>query len=263
MFGGGRRTRSLSIPALVLTYDRNAVLCAHMMLAYDRVWQGHPLHFVVPTQGDLWDGWYRPEMMTTVPAPADILGTMDALLAPFDDDDWVYWCIDDKYPIQFDVGVVEGLAGDVLATTDPSVTGFMFARCRKLMQRPHVDPDDVSTTRSGVRLIRRNDYNQIWIHQFLRARVLRSMFARFPRRSFPAKGMDQFTGQVGPDYRAWPVPDGQNMFVAETCAAVFGESTVAGALTNNCAASMAGYGFDLPSTIPLADTTVTMGSIPG
>ena len=40
------------------------------------------------------------ERVKYLTAPSDIKGTVLHLLTEIDDEEWIYWCVDDKYPIQ-------------------------------------------------------------------------------------------------------------------------------------------------------------------
>ena len=57
------------------------------------------------------------------------------------------------------------------------------------------------TPPGGVTLLRRKDYSQIWIHQFLRVKVLRRLFRQLPasipptQRSGPAEGPRRLAGR--------------------------------------------------------------------
>jgi len=85
------------IKAIVLTCDRYRAITEHMIFQYDRLWPGHPFVFHVPYQ-EL-DG-VDTEQVKYLTAPSDIKGTVLHLLTDIDDEEWIYWCVDDKYPIQ-------------------------------------------------------------------------------------------------------------------------------------------------------------------
>src|SRR5438552_19204862 len=84
------------IKAIVLTYDRYRVMTRHLIVQYERLWRDHPFVFHIPYQ-EL--GGVDSERIKYHTSPADIKGTVLHLLANIDDEEWIYWCVDDKYPI--------------------------------------------------------------------------------------------------------------------------------------------------------------------
>ena len=98
------------IKAIVLTCDRYHVITRHMIYQYDRLWPDHPFVFIVPYQT-----LQRPDTKRVkyVKAPggkaSDIPFTILELIANLDDEELVYWCSDDKYPIQLLTGKIASL----------------------------------------------------------------------------------------------------------------------------------------------------------
>jgi len=84
------------IRAIVLTCDRYRAVTEHMIFQYDRLWPDHPFVFHVPYQ-EL--GGVDTEQVKYFPTPSDIKGTVLRLLTQIDEEEWIYWCVDDKYPL--------------------------------------------------------------------------------------------------------------------------------------------------------------------
>lgn len=242
--GGARR-----LPAIVLSCDRYHALASHMIRRYDVVWPSHPFTFHVPYQQEALPDARVVSRRTRAPIRATVLG----LLEEFDDEAWVYWCIDDKYPVRLVQPLVERLAAAVQSDELPGLDGLLFCRCRRLLLPEHLlaerrdGPD-------GVVLLRRKDYSQIWIHQFLRAKVLRQLFLRLPESIRQANEMDVMKDRLA-------LPPDHRLYVVETNLAVFGESTIRGRVTRNCAESLRSLGLGLPSGFEEADVETLMGSI--
>src|SRR5256886_16043998 len=85
------------IKAIVLTCDRYRAITRHLIYQYDRLWPDHPFVFHVPYH-EL--GGTDTNRVKYFPSPSDIKGTALHLLAEIDDEEWIYWSVDDKYPIQ-------------------------------------------------------------------------------------------------------------------------------------------------------------------
>src|SRR5438105_1360278 len=86
------------IKALVLTWDRNRAITEHMIRQYEKVWPNHPFIFHIPYQNLGGTDTEKRRYVTTPPA---IKATVMALIADLDDEEWIYWCMDDRYPIRF------------------------------------------------------------------------------------------------------------------------------------------------------------------
>ena len=222
--------------AIVLTCDRFRAVTDHMIFKYARLWPGHPFRFRVPHQelartiaGD------RVEYRKT---PSPIKATVLALLADLDDDELIYWCIDDKYPIRLDVPRIERMLR-WLAGQDPStISGLLFCRCRKMWDRRFLTGRMLVDDDANVYL-ERTGYAQIWLHQFLRVKVLRHLFEAMPDSIPVPRAMDQLKERIAK-------PLSHRIFVGGRNAAVFGESTSYGVLTQNCYRSILENGLAPP-----------------
>ena len=247
-----------SIPAIVMTCQRYIPITEHMIDRYDAAWPAHPFAFRVP-DGEAarrlerrHEG--RVELVPTGEGEgrgrfrASVLGLLDGLA----DDDWVYWCIDDKYVAWIDVPLAAAVAEALPAIGDRRVSGLSFARARHLAS---LRSDSGERLRQGpLAFDRRGDFRQIWLHQFLRAKVLRGLFEGFPERIDSAKEMDAL-------HRGARLPVDQHLYVLDRNAVVFGESTSRGRLTANCAASMR-QGRGVPEGFAVDERRMFVGSRP-
>jgi hypothetical protein len=237
------------VPAIVLTCDRHQPFAAHMIMRYEAVWPSHPFTFHVPYQRRALRGSRVAPRRTGEAIRATVL----ELLEEFDDEAWIYWCIDDKYPIQLIDPPVARLAKAVLSDELPGVDGVLVCRCRRLLQ-PEYLLEERRVAPGGVALLRRKDYSQIWIHQFLRVKVLRRLFRQFPASIPRAGDLDPLKDRIA-------LPAEHRLYVVETNLAVFGESTVHGRVTRNCAASLRALGLGLPPGFQESDEEILMGAI--
>lgn len=237
----------VTVPAIVLTCDRYHPFAAHMIMRYDAVWPSHPFAFHVPYQLRPLQGGRVAERRTPEAIRATVLG----LTEEFDDEVWVYWCIDDKYPIQLVQPSVARMAEAVLSDALPDMDGVMFCRWRKLLRPEHL-LEETREGPGGLVLRRRVNYAHIWFHQFLRVKVLRHLFRLFPE-SLPDPGAF--------DLMNLPLPPDHRLYVAETNLAVFGESTIDGLITRNCAASFRALGLGMPTGFEETERELLIGTI--
>jgi hypothetical protein len=239
------------IKAIVLSYDRNRILTEHMMVQYERIWPTHPFIFHIPYQ-EL--GGVDNDRATYIQTPKPIKATVMRLIENLPDEEWIYWCMDDRYPITLRTETIERMLGNALG--NPRMDGLLFCRCRSLLRKPkqtlygreYVDGD-------GTVYYRRRGWRQIWIHQMMRVGVLRHLFAHLPDELPNANAMDKLKHEV-------VMPRHFRLFVTKNNFAVFGESTRRGKITQNCYESISATGRRLPEWFQ--ETTgefVTLGQL--
>jgi hypothetical protein len=239
------------IKAIVLTCDRYRAITEHMIFQYDRLWPGHPFVFHVPYQ-EL--GGTDTERVKFVTSPSDIKRTVLHLLAEIDEEERIYWCVDDKYPIQLVTDKIGTLISHAMRS--PEVDGLLFCRCRATLNNPKLTlfPRKVKNPFGDIYL-ERKAWFQIWIHQILRAKVLRHLFTHLPDVIPNAKAMDELKNDV-------PKLAEHRLFVTKENFAVFGESTRGGVVTQNCYESMVTARIEIPEWFRHPDGEyVTLGKL--
>jgi hypothetical protein len=244
---------SESLKAIVLTWDRHRVITQHMIAQYARLWPDHPFVFRIPFQRLRGTNSPREEF---IKAPPDIPGTVLQLIADLDDEEWVYWCVDDKYPIELRVEKFTKLFEYVRQEQD--IAGLLCCRCRITLDQPEVSllGGSERVTPEGDVLLERRKWYQIWIHQFLQVKVLRYFFTQMSKDIPNAKVMDELKNEI-------PKPDDLRLFVTEENHAIFGESTQRGMITENCYHSIKASGLALPEWFKRSNGNyVTMGQLP-
>jgi hypothetical protein len=241
--------------AIVLTFDRNRAITEHMMLQYDRLWPDHPFCFRIPYQNRSGSNSDRREYIRAPgDTPEEIPAAVLTLLADLDDEEWIYWSSDDKYPIQLVVAKIRDLMAYMRDRHD--VSGLLFCRTRVTLDQPELTlyPDERKTAFGDV-LLERKSWYQIWIHQFLKVKVLRYFFTQMPRQLSSAKAMDELKNEI-------TKPDEFHLLVTRENFAVFGESTQRGSITRNCFESISQTDIELPEWFRRSNgQRVTMGEL--
>lgn len=221
--------------AIILTYDKYRALAEHMIFKYDQAWPGHPFCFRIPYQHIATPASQRREYIKT---PPEIKATVLGLLNDLPDDEWIYWCIDDKFPIELNLPKIRILA-EYLETENPTdMSCVLFCRCRDVLRAKNLTGHRLMDSHGNVYL-ERMFYNQIWIHQFLRVKVIRHLFLSFPDNIPSARIMDQYKSQLDK-------PASHRLYVTKENLAVFGESTTSGKLTPICYRSFIQNSLALP-----------------
>ncbi len=225
------------IKAIVLTYDQYRSFTDHMILCYDKLWPKHPFHFQVPYQN--LSPTLKTDMVQYHKCPVDIKGTVLTMLSGLDDKEMIYWCIDDKYPIKLNIPKLEKIHQWLLASHEKiEISGLLFCRCRGMLRKENLTGKELLDNQDNIYLERKN-YEQIWIHQYVKVKVIRHLFESFPDEIPTAKIMDDLK-------RNTKKPKSHRLFVTRDNLATFGESTSRGILTKNCFNSMKNMNIVIP-----------------
>jgi hypothetical protein len=223
------------------------------------MWPENPFRFVLPDGQAMQDvaSRFGSRVILRETAEGDQRGRFRAavldMLRGISNEDWVYWCPDDKYPIWINVQVAQDVVA-ALSGTPSDISGLSIAR-RKTGGLPKVDNKMHSTYTIGNATFRQiQGYKRIWLHQFLRAGVLRHLFERFPEVINSAKDMDRL-------HRHVDLPSGSRRYVIKHNAMVLGESTHRGVITANCAESLRLHQ-GLPDGFRVSDKRIIIGSRP-
>lgn len=243
--------------AIVLTCDKYVNLVDHMIHTYQKIWPSNHFKFRIPYQNypHFLHNKYG-DKIELIRTKTEIKPTMQLLLDDIHDDEWVYWCIDDKYLIKIEEDKANKVYHWVKNISDPNVCGITFSRCRDLLKDKNLKiKDGTFINNYGQIFFERRNFLQIWIHQFVRAKVLKTLFDSFPDKEFVPKEMDYFI-------QGKQVPPTQKMYVSEKNMVVFGESTTRGKLTQNCLQSLRKYELEVPINFEQCEQKIIMGKLP-
>ena len=238
--------------AIVLSCDKYVKITDHMIHTYQKLWPSNSFTFRVPYADYpyfLKDKYgEKIELIQTEAARITqiegaelslIRATLLALLADIPDEEWVYWCMDDKYLVKIKEKDTNMVYDWVRNIKDASICGVTFCRCRCLLENKNLRANGKIVNNYKQVFIERKDYSQWWLHQFFRTKVLKKMFESFPDRPFPGREMDYFLAGK-------KIPPDQKLYVSEKNLVVFGESTWYGKLTWNCVNSFKKWGLEIP-----------------
>jgi len=157
------------------------------------------------------------------------------LLDGFSDEQWVYWCIDDKFPIQLDVPKLDRLARAVMVD---DCDGLFCLNLESLVSQ--IDSEHPVPV-GDVNMYPCRRYLRPWRHKFIRVSHLRILFDYIPPLIPFPRMMDAILSQtLRPESHLYKVHDTIVPF------GLFGESTREGRITRACHESMQRLGMELP-----------------
>lgn len=227
--------------AIVLTYDKYVKITDHMIQNYMTIWPDNPFIFRVPyqTYPSFLKDKYQ-DKVELIETDRKIKATLLRLIEDLDDDEWIYWCIDDRYPINIKIDDVSYISNWILNTPPSVLSGVMFSNFPKMMHVKNImsEKNCIYDDRRK-KYYRRKNYAMIWMHQFLRVSVIRILFNEFPDDFNQAKQMDYFKAALS-------LPAEHKLYMYSKHIAEYGESTHRGKMTLNCAKSFKKLGMEVP-----------------
>jgi hypothetical protein len=163
--------------AIVLTHDGQLGLAELVHKLYSTLWPTHGLTFRVPVNGSPGGSARayldRQSDCRLIDTPPTIEGSMRVLLRDLPDDEWVFWCIDDRFPMWLDARALDGIRAGLDACAD-HVEELKLLRWREPLTKDQVvvGPVDFHVQR------RRTRQWGFWHHHFVRVATLRRVFLR-------------------------------------------------------------------------------------
>jgi len=249
--------------AIVLTCDKYIKFADHMIYTYQKLWSSNPFTFRVP-YGDYPENLAKyGDKVELIPMDCSkIKDTVLNLLKDLPDEEWIYWCMDDRYLIRIQEEAANDIYNFVINNADSDLIAVLFVRNRKggyFKSDKFIQEGVKILTPKKQVVLRETVFSQadtlpdVWSHQFMKVKALRRIFESFPDRPFVAKEMDSFkhTKLVG-----------ERQLIVENNIAVYGESTSRGEITENCAASFKRWGMELPTNMNISKTYQVIGEIP-
>lgn len=158
------------VKALVLTYDKQIGLAQLLVKKYVELGLAELFEFVVPINSDSAKFYNEHAQIKFVNCDSDILSTMKALLEQTNDEEWVYWAIDDRYPVKVKLD-------EFLSIHEAIGKGEIQANGVKLL--PWREPcTDEKSKFEQVTLVKQKPYSMFgfWHHHYVKSKVLRAMF---------------------------------------------------------------------------------------
>jgi hypothetical protein len=162
--------------AMVLTHDAQLGLAELVHKRYSELWPDNGFTFRLPhngaAPGPAFDYLREQPDCEIVPSGKGIKASMAALLTGVPDDDWVYWCIDDRFPVHLDARALRSV--QVALDDGPD-------DLEEVKLLPWREPiGGARRTLGGVTFaVQRGQRERgFWHHHFARAGLLRRVFLR-------------------------------------------------------------------------------------
>ena len=221
--------------AIILTFDKYRPLTEHMLFYYKSIWPDHPFQFRIPYQIN---PYINDDNVISIQTDKAIKASVLTLIKDLDDEEWIYWCIDDKYPISLNVEVLKKIVYEINAGQMQQVDGILFCHKKGTPKSSGVK-DQKTVTIAGIDLLPRERLKPFWIHQFMKVKIIRHVFKKFPDVIPKAKVMDELLNTI-------TIPDDCHLWLTKENLSVFGESTNEGKISQNCYDSILKHKLTMP-----------------
>lgn len=161
--------------AIVLTFDKQIGFAELVYKSYQHLWPDCPLEFRIPVndrETNASMSYFKDQpRVTLVDTPSDIRSTMVNLLAGIPSSEWVFWCIDDRYPVSLDVPKISSIYDTITAGKAHDLLAIKLMTWRETLSSKAQQVGDQSfRVQAPVGLF------GFWHHYFCRAGVLRYFF---------------------------------------------------------------------------------------
>lgn len=158
--------------ALILTYDPQIGLADLVVRSYRKLLGRDLFEFRVPVNSEAARsriGHFH--CIRFVDTASGIHSTMSALLDDVADDEWVYWAIDDRYPVKIDVEAFVRLHDAIQSGALDHANGIKLLRWRE-----ELTEQDLQTSAGLFRRQKMCGMFGFWHHHFVKGRVLKAVF---------------------------------------------------------------------------------------
>ena len=167
--------------ALLLTYDKQAGLAELVVKSYMALWKECPFQFVIP-RNDESNPHFKflaaQRNVFLVRTPSSIHGTMSVLLEGLGDETWVYWCIDDRYPIEIDQPALRGVFDFIESGAADSLNAIKLMHWKETADTTCTD---VCISNRTFRFQAHSSATGFCHHHFVKAKALKEIFLRAAR----------------------------------------------------------------------------------
>jgi hypothetical protein len=159
--------------AIVLSFDRQHPYVELSYRMYMDLWPECPFTFRVP-----WNN-IKPKSLMGYPnieliqCDKDIRLTMQALLEDIEDNEWVYWCIDDRFPISINVSEMSKLYNNLHQYEE-----FYYVRPFSYKYFNKNNTPNTILSKSPQFSIQSNTHEYgYYMHHFCKAHILKTLFS--------------------------------------------------------------------------------------
>lgn len=154
--------------AIVLSFDKHHAYCELSYRMYMNLWPNCPLSFRIPWNKKKPSFFHGKKNVELIHCNSSIFDTMNALLKDIGDNEWVYWCIDDRFPIFINSVKMDDLYKKLNFFSDLDFV------------KPFAHPKAGSSMKNNIidNFVYQNSKQEwgFYMHQFCKSKILKKVF---------------------------------------------------------------------------------------
>lgn len=208
--------------AIVLGFDEQSGFSELVYKRYMKLWPECPFVFRIPINSEKKNKSYKyfnkQKNIELIRAKKPIRATIEALIEGLPDEEWVYWCIDDRYPVAVkNKEYLNRLANSLCnSNTFLDYDGIKVYRWRE----EALYPERQKVNLLGLRYFEQKTLKWgFWHHYFCRVRFLKNIFVNIHLpHNYGLRGLQHMITKNGDSCARILVPDSaDSVLFAEPC----------------------------------------------
>lgn len=228
--------------AIILCCDKYHQFGLHTIKCYNELWKNHPFEFYLPYNTT------KPnfENINLIQTPVSFKETIRELTKNINDEEWIYWCSSDTYPIKLDIQKYENILNNLDEISKKDCNVVFPGPWKNRIKVLHMETYNFEV--NGIKYYSTNCLENgtnvnLWLHQFMKCKVLKKLFECFKEPNV-AKNLDR---QLY--HKNFPFYDylrKTNFCLTDSSCGTFGENTSRGLICPNALENMKRMDIDIP-----------------
>lgn len=166
--------------AIVLSFDKQVVCQTLLYSMYENLWSKNQFIFRIPYNNGIestHSHFAKSRNVNLIKCGVSILDTMEALLDGIGDDEWVYWCCDDRFPSEIDVNennlIFDELYNQGKYDEYDFVKNYAPGKKQQKIAKKCIEID------SKKFLVQQKNFKVgFWMNHYVKAKVLKRLFSK-------------------------------------------------------------------------------------
>ena len=227
--------------ALVLCCDKYHLFALHTIKCYEKLWEHHPFEFYLPYNNVKPDF----ENINLIKTPIPFKETIFELTKNIDDEEWIYWCSSDSYPMELDIKKYENVIRNLDEIGKYCSVVFLgpWKHRRRILNMETYNFEVDGIKYYSTNCLENCENINLWIHQFMKCKVLKKLFQCFKEPRIP-KDLDRQLYRK--TFSFYDYIRKEQFCITDNSYGIFGENTSRGKICKNAYLQMIKLGMIIP-----------------
>lgn len=240
---------------IVLTYDDRFPFVELMVKSYKRFFPNANFEFVIPYNSDSIKVKIEKLSATTIPIKSEkeIKTTMSNLLEGIPDDEFVYWCGDDRYMENIVVPntTIFKRLYNILSKSEIKVDAVRILTTQKYITHKKIDLKGFSIYKDNTHVV-----HGFWNHHFIRSKYLENIFVNnILPENYSLQDLHRYLEKNNKKYV-------HRIFTVPKSLCLLGETTYRNKIVINCKKAMRQYMIKVPKNVSISKKSIYFNGRP-